>query len=242
MTRERVQKILAQAGVGSRRANEKLILAGRVQVNGRAIRLGEKADVDLDEIKLDGKLIRAKQSYVYLAVNKPRGVLSTTVHKDDRKTVLDLVPQQERLYPVGRLDADSEGLLLLTNDGDLTQQLSHPRFGHEKEYRVLVARNPDREQLATWRPGVVLEDGFKTAPARVWVEKEKGKGAWLRVVLKEGHKRQIRETTRVLGLPVVKLIRVRIGTLELGSLKPGKWRKLTSKEVTDLGRKVEQAD
>ena len=242
MTKARVQKILAQAGVGSRRANEHLILAGRVTVNGRVIRLGEKADAANDEIKLDGKRIRPKQSHVYIAMNKPRGVLSTTVHKDDRNTVIDLVPSKERLYPVGRLDADSEGLLLLTNDGDLTQQLSHPRFGHEKEYRVLVARNPDREQLAAWRRGIVLEDGFKTSPARVWVERQKGKGAWVRVILKEGHKRQIRETAKKLGLPIVKLIRVRIGTLELGSLKQGKWRRLKEDEVEMLKRKAPQND
>lgn len=234
MAEERVQKILAQAGLGSRRSNETLIRAGRVYVNGRKIKLGERADADTDEIRVDGRVIKAKQDFLYIAVNKPRGVLSTTVSTDGRKTILDLTPHEERLYPVGRLDAESEGLMLLTNDGEFTQRMTHPRFAHEKEYRVLVARQPNKRTLEAWRKGVLLADGFKTAPARVWVESEKGKGAWLRVVLTEGHKRQIRETARSLGLPVVSLIRVRMGTLELGSLKAGKWRELNSNEVSKL--------
>lgn len=234
MAEERVQKILAQAGMGSRRSNEALIRAGRVYVNGRKIKLGERADAETDEIRVNGRVIKPKQDFVYVAINKPRGVLSTTVSRDGRKTVIELTPHPERLYPVGRLDVESEGLMLLTNDGELTQRLTHPRFAHEKEYRVLVARQPSKRTLEAWRNGVVLADGFKTAPARVWVEREKGKGAWLRVVLTEGHKRQIRESARTLGLPVVSLIRVRMGTLELGNLKPGKWRQLTDKEVEKL--------
>lgn len=203
-------------------------------VNGRKVKLGERADADIDEIKVDGKVIKVREDFIYIAVNKPRGVISSTVSRDGRKTILELTPHQERLYPVGRLDVESEGLMLLTNDGELTQRLTHPRFAHEKEYRVLVAKQPGERTLETWRNGVVLADGFKTAPARVWVEREKGKGAWLRVVLTEGHKRQIRETARTLGLPVVSLIRVRMGTLELGNLKAGKWRHLTSKEIVKL--------
>jgi 23S rRNA pseudouridine2605 synthase len=132
------------------------------------------------------------------------------------------------------LDVDSEGLILLTNDGDLANRLTHPRYGHEKEYKVLVARQPDEEQLGAWRRGVVLEDGFRTAPAGVRVDELFGKGAWLRVILKEGRKRQIRETGAQLGLPVVKIIRVRIGSLRLGALKPGEWRYLTAEEVAEL--------
>jgi 23S rRNA pseudouridine2605 synthase len=132
------------------------------------------------------------------------------------------------------LDVDSEGLILLTNDGELANRITHPRYGHEKEYRVLVARRPDEEQLETWRRGIVLEDGYKTAPAQVWVDRPEGKGAWLRVVLKEGRKRQIRETGTQLGLPVVKIIRVRIGSLQLGGLKPREWRYLSEAEVTAL--------
>ena len=147
------------------------------------------------------------------------------------------------LYPVGRLDFDSEGLILMTNDGELTNKLTHPRYGHEKEYRVLVARRPDEKQLAAWQRGVVLDDGDTTAPADVSFISSSGKGAWIRVVMGEGKKRQIREVGRLLGLPVVKIIRLRIGTLKLGSLKPRQWRHLTEREVLDLkGEKGKMAE
>jgi 23S rRNA pseudouridine2605 synthase len=148
--------------------------------------------------------------------------------------VLDLVDAPGRLYPVGRLDEDSEGLILLTNDGELANRLTHPRYGHEKEYRVLVARRPDPEQLEAWRRGVVLEDGYRTQPANVQPLDTFGKGQWLRVMIKEGRKRQIRETGALLGLPVVRILRVRIGSLELGSLKPRQWRYLNAREVASL--------
>jgi 23S rRNA pseudouridine2605 synthase len=145
-----------------------------------------------------------------------------------------LIPVPGHLFPVGRLDMDSEGLILLTNDGNLANRLTHPRYSHDREYKVLIARRPDPEQLETWRRGVVLQDGYRTASASVHVEKLHGKGAWLRVVMREGRKRQIRETGRLLGLPVVKIIRVRIGTLHLGSLKPREWRYLSEEEVNAL--------
>jgi 23S rRNA pseudouridine2605 synthase len=138
------------------------------------------------------------------------------------------------LYPVGRLDIDSEGLILLTNDGELANRLTHPRYGHEKEYRVLVASRPDEEQLVIWRRGVMLEDETKTAPAQVKFVRAMGKGAWLQVVMREGRKRQIREVGKTIGLAVVKIIRVRIGTLLLGNLKPSEWRYLTAEEVAML--------
>jgi 23S rRNA pseudouridine2605 synthase len=235
MREERVQKILAQAGLGSRRACEKLIEAGRVTVNGKPVRLGAKANPQRDQIKVDGKKIAVREEMVYLALNKPRGVLSTTEEKGDaRQTILDLVPAGPRLYPVGRLDIDSQGLILLTNDGELTNRLTHPRYGHEKEYRVLVAQHPDNKQLEAWRHGVVLEDGYRTAPADVRIEKTHGKGAWLRIVMREGRKRQIREVASRIGLPVAKLIRIRISSLQLGTLKPGQWRYLTPGEVAAL--------
>ena len=176
-------------------------------------------------------LFPKEQPPIYIALNKPRGVLSDTDPSDPRQTVFDLVPVNGHLFSVGRLDLDSEGLILLTNDGDLANRLTHPRYGHEKEYRVLVATRPDAEQLATWRRGVVLEDGYKTAPARVEIESQAGKGTWMRVILHEGRKRQIREIGRLIGLPVVKIIRVRIGMLLLGNLKIGEWRYLNSNEV-----------
>jgi 23S rRNA pseudouridine2605 synthase len=153
---------------------------------------------------------------------------------DVRQTVRDLIDIPEHLHPVGRLDFESEGLVLMTNDGDLTNKLTHPKYGHEKEYRVLVARRPDKEQLATWKRGVVLEDGYKTAPVDVHFESAQGKGAWVRVIMGEGRKRQIRETCKQLGLPIVRILRVRIGSLRLGNLKPRQWRYLTRQELDEL--------
>jgi 23S rRNA pseudouridine2605 synthase len=231
---ERLQKIMAQAGLGSRRACEELISAGRVRVNGQVAGLGMKADPERDQITLDGSLVKSAPTQVYIALYKPRGVLTTVSAPDPRPTVRDLVSLPGKLYPVGRLDVDSEGLVMLTNDGELANRLTHPRYGHEKEYKVLVASRPDNEQLETWRRGVVLEDGHRTAPADVRIETHFGKGTWLRVVLREGRKRQIRETGSRLGLTVVRIIRVRIGTLHLGSLKPREWRYLTPGEVEVL--------
>ncbi len=233
---ERLQKILAQAGYGSRRACEDFITAGRVRVNGQIASLGQKADSAIDKITVDGKPIVAAESLTYIALYKPRMVLSTVEGErgDDRQTVRDLVEIPQHVYPVGRLDFESEGLVLMTNDGDLTNKLTHPKFGHEKEYRVLLARRPDQAQLDAWKRGVVLEDGYKTAPVDVRFEGAQGKGAWVRVIMKEGRKRQIRETCKQLGLPVVRILRIRIGSLRLGNLKPRQWRYLTMQEVNEL--------
>jgi 23S rRNA pseudouridine2605 synthase len=233
---ERLQKILAGAGIGSRRTCEELIKSGRVRVNKNVAEIGQKADPAKDKITVDGRTIKSPEQKIYIALNKPKYFLSTVEPEpgDTRPTVCDLVPLAERLYPVGRLDFESEGLILMTNDGDLAQKLQHPRYEHEKEYRVLVARHPDQEQLSAWRRGVVLEDGYKTRPADVRTESESGKGMWLRVTLKEGHKRQIREMGAKTGLPVVKIIRVRIGSLHLGLLKPREWRPLSPQEVSAL--------
>jgi 23S rRNA pseudouridine2605 synthase len=231
---ERLQKILARAGYGSRRSCEELISAGRVAVNGKTAILGGKATAGQDRITVDGAPIQSAEKLVYIALHKPRGVLSAVSTADRRRTVRDLVDVPERVFPVGRLDVDSEGLILLTNDGELANHLTHPRFEHEKEYHVLVARQPDDEQLDAWRRGVVLEDDYRTAPARVGLIKNFGKGAWLRVVMTEGRKRQIREVGSRLGLPVVRILRVRIGSLELGSLQPNEWRYLSPPEVQAL--------
>ncbi|MEJ5223015.1 MAG: pseudouridine synthase [Anaerolineales bacterium] len=235
---ERLQKIMSHAGFGSRRACEELIIAGRVRVNGKPAELGQKADPAVDKITVDGKPVAAAQDYIYIALNKPRYVVSAAEPEpgDRRQTVRDLVPVEGHIYPVGRLDVDSEGLVLMTNDGDLANKLTHPRYGHEKEYKVLVARHPDAEQLETWRRGVVLEDGYKTQPVDVRVETLVGKGAWLRVILREGRKRQIREMGARTGLPVVRIVRIRIGPLLLGPLKPKEWRYLTPAEVAALKR------
>jgi len=237
---ERLQKILAQAGHGSRRSCEQFIEAGRVRVNGQVAKLGQKADIARDKITLDGKPVAVNTEYVYVALHKPRNVLSTVAAEpgDNRQTVRDLVDLSDRVYPVGRLDFDSEGLILMTNDGEMANRLTHPRYGHEKEYRVLVARRPDDKQLDAWARGVVLEDGHRTAPAQVRFESTAGKGAWVRVIMGEGRKRQIREIGFLLGLPVVRILRVRIGSLQLGNLKPRQWRYLTTQEIADLRKLV----
>jgi 23S rRNA pseudouridine2605 synthase len=232
--KERLQKILARAGYGSRRGCEELITAGRVRVNGQPVGLGDKADAAIDKISVDGKPLEGAEKLIYVALYKPRGVISTVTDPDLRPAVRDLVPVPGTLYPVGRLDYDSEGLILMTNDGDLANKLTHPRYEHEKEYRVLVAKHPDAEQLKTWKRGVVLEDGFRTSPADVYVESKFGKGAWLNVTLTEGHKRQIREMGKQTGLPVSRIIRTRIGELHLGGLQPKEWRYLTVQEIAAL--------
>jgi 23S rRNA pseudouridine2605 synthase len=231
---ERLQKILSHAGFGSRRACEELILAERVRLNGQIARIGQKADPQNDRIEVDGRAVQTAEAPMYIMLHKPRGVVSTVTDPFGRQTVRDLVEAPGRLYPVGRLDEDSEGLILMTNDGELANMLTHPRYEHEKEYRVLVARRPDLEQLEAWRRGVVLEDGTRTLPAEVHAQDTSGKGQWLRVVMKEGRKRQIREVGTLLGLPVVRILRVRIGSLELGSLKPRQWRYLNAREISTL--------
>jgi len=237
---ERLQKILAQAGFGSRRSCEELISAQRVRVNGKIAQLGSKADAAKDSISVDGQGIPKIAAHMYIALNKPRDVLSDIDPEDPRQTVHDLVKVPGHLFAVGRLDYESEGLILLTNDGELANRLTHPRYGHEKEYHVLVGNRPDDEQLAAWRRGVVLADGTRTRPAEVFIDSLAGKGAWLRVVLREGRKRQIREVGGRIGLPVVRILRVRIGTLLLGELKVGDWRHLTVDEVRRLKSSVEK--
>jgi len=234
MAQERVQKILARAGYGSRRANEELIIAGRVRINGNIAVLGSKADPRIDAIMVDNQLIAKEQEPAYIALNKPQGILSEVSHEETRQTVRDLVPVPGHLFIVGRLDLESEGLILLTNDGDMANRLTHPRYGHEKEYRVLVASRPDEKQMEAWRHGIVLEDGYRTAQAQVRLEGLSGKGAWLRVILREGRKRQIREMGRLTGLLVLRIQRIRIGSLLLGDLKPGQWRNLRPDEIRAL--------
>jgi 23S rRNA pseudouridine2605 synthase len=235
MAEERLQKILAKAGYGSRRSCEELILAGRVKINGQVALIGSKADQENDAIQVDGQKIPKQPPLLYIALNKPAGVISDVeTHADPRQTVRDLVPVAGHLFSVGRLDYESEGLILLTNDGELANQLTHPRYGHEKEYRVLVASRPDERQLDAWRHGVILEDGYRTVPAQVKMESTMGKGSWLRVILREGRKRQIREMGKLTGLPVVRIMRIRIGGVQLGTLKTGEWRYLTPEELRIL--------
>lgn len=228
--RERVQKVLARAGFGSRRACEQLIRQGQVRVNGRLTQLGDKADPGADRITVDGRLANVQRRRVYVALNKPNGVLSDEGDGTGRlPTARGMIDLPGRLFPVGRLDLRSEGLLLITNDGELAYALTHPRFEHTKEYEVKVSGSPDEHTLRVWRRGVHL-DGRRTAPARVAVMHRSRDETWLRVVLHEGRKRQIRRVAAVLGYPVRRLIRVRIGPISLGDLPPGKWRYLSKEE------------
>ncbi len=240
MPEERIQKILARSGFGSRRSCELLISTGRVQINHIKAVLGSKADASRDTLAVDGKVIPKEEKPIYVALHKPRGILSDDDANDSRSTVRDLVDIPGHLFAVGRLDLDSEGLILMTNDGELANHLTHPRYGHEKEYRVLVFTKPDNDQLAIWRRGVVMEDGYRTAPAQVDVLEASGKGTWLKIVMREGKKRQIREVGKRIGVPVAKIMRVRIGTLLLGNLKPGEWRYLTQAEIASLKMSVKE--
>ena len=236
---ERLQKILARANYGARRKCEELIIGGRVTVNGQVAILGQKADPDSDDIRVDGNMLRL-ESLVYIILHKPKNILSDGADaSSDTPTARDLVPLPGHLYPVGRLDLRSEGLLLMTNDGDLANLLTHPRYEHSKEYHVAVEGQPDSEVLEAWRQGVML-DGQRTAPAEVTVLERAPKQTLLKVVLREGRKRQIRKVAASLGFPVRHLIRTRIGPIELGNLKPGEWRYLRSGEVKLLREIKEQ--
>jgi 23S rRNA pseudouridine2605 synthase len=255
MPEERLQKIMAHAGVGSRRACEQMILDGRVQVGGHTVtELGTKADADLEQITVDGRPLRFRDRYAYVKVHKPRGVLSD-VGGDTRgrRTVGELVSDSNRrLYPVGRLDLNSEGLVLMTDDGELAHRLTHPRFEHEKTYYVLIPERPTEEALSALRSGVDLQTG-KTAPAHVSIVSGlpasiklapgPTKGVWLEIKLHEGKKRQIRHMTAQVGYPTLRLVRWSIGSLELGSLPSGQTTHLTRKEVSQLRQEalVEQS-
>ena len=237
MGRERLQKVLARAGLGSRRACEEIIRQGRVTVDGRVAYLGQSVDPSQEEVQVDGRPIHLPERPTYLLLHKPPGVVCTVRDTHGRPTVIDLVSVPARLYPVGRLDLESEGLLLLTDDGVLAYRLTHPRYEVEKEYHVLVKGRPSPQVLSRWQGGQVpLEE--RPAPARVEVLRTEGEETWLRIILREGRKRQIRRVAEALGHPVRRLIRVRLDGLHLGNLPPGKWRALRPEEVARLRRAV----
>ncbi len=238
---ERLQKILAQAGVASRRASELLIQQGRVTVNGEVVtQLGVKVDPQRETIAVDGEPLTKREKLVYIMLNKPREVLSAAKDERGRPTVVDLVGAEARVYPVGRLDWQSEGLVLLTNDGDLAEKITHPRSHLEKEYHVLVAGHPSRKVLERWQRGEVELEGQPLEKAIVERLIPERDNTWLRIILTEGRKRQIREVALKLGHPVKKLQRVRIGSLHLSRLKLGDWRYLTVAEVQKLKEEVER--
>jgi len=229
--RERLQKVLAYAGLGSRRRCEELIEQGAVAVNGRVATLGDKVDPATDRIEVDGVPVATRPGLVYYLLNKPRGVVTSVGDPHGRPAVTDLVPMTPRVHPVGRLDQDTEGLLLLTNDGELTHRLTHPSFGVDKEYLAEVQGRPSRAALRRLREGVALDDGM-TAPARVALVEPNV----IRITIHEGRNRQVRRMCDAVGHPVVRLVRTKIGPLRDSRLRPGEWRPLTAEEVRALER------
>lgn len=228
---ERLQKVLARVGIGSRRVCEDLISCGVVTVNGEVAELGRRVDVNCDEVAVRGVIIGVRPGLVHLLLHKPAGVVTTADDPQGRPTVLDFVPADPRVFPVGRLDMETEGLLLLTNDGDLAHRLTHPSFGVEKEYVAHIEGEPTRGALRMLREGVDLDDG-RTAPAKATMV---GPGV-LRLTIHEGRNRQVRRMCEAIGHPVKRLIRTRIGPLADRKLKPGQWRELTGDELRSLER------
>ncbi len=233
MAEERLQKVLGAAGVASRRASEELIAAGRVEVNGEVAQLGRKVDPERDVVTVDGERVNIDPDRVYLMLNKPQGVLTTLDDPQGRPTIMDLINLPQRLFPVGRLDQDTEGLLLLTNDGELTNALTHPSYGVERTYVALVPGPVRKKTLADLRHGVELEDGL-AKPVRARVLETQRSKSLLEIVMTEGRKREVRRMLGGLDLHVERLARVAYGGVELGDLRQGKWRFLTHPEIARL--------
>lgn len=234
---ERLQKVLARIGVGSRRTNEDLIADGRVTVNGEVAILGARVIAGVDEIAVDGSVLSTLPDTVTYLLNKPRGVVTTAADTHGRPTVIELVPDEPRVFPVGRLDLDTEGLLLLTNDGAMAHRLTHPSFGIDKEYLVHVEGVPGRAALRTLREGVELDDGV-TAPAKAATVAP----GMIKVTIHEGRNRQVRRMCEAIGHPVRRLVRTRIGPITDTRLEPGSFRPVEGDELLDLQRAVRPAD
>jgi pseudouridine synthase len=232
---ERLQRTLARAGFGSRRACEEIVAAGRVRVNGVVARLGDRVDPERDEMRVDGRRVSTDPGLRYLALHKPRGVTTTMRDPHAERDLRRLLPPGPRVFPVGRLDRDTEGLLLLTNDGDLANRLAHPRHGVPKEYLAEVEGTPTRRHLGRLLRGVPLEDGVARAVQARSVGRSGARSA-LRLVLAEGRKREVRRMLDAVGLPVRRLVRTRVGPVRLGALRPGAVRELSPQEVRALYR------
>lgn len=230
---ERLQKVLARAGMGSRRTAENLIAEGRVTVGGEVAVLGRRVDPERDRIAVDGVAVSASGDIVTYLLNKPAGVVSTASDPQARETVVELVPDEPRVFPVGRLDVETEGLLVLTNDGDLAQRLTHPSHGVEKAYLAEVDGVPTRATLRRLREGVELDDG-PTAPAEAHLVQSRAGSAAVELVIHEGRNRQVRRMLDAVGHPVRRLVRTRIGPLTDPSLAPGSWRPLAYDEIRSL--------
>jgi pseudouridine synthase len=246
--KERLQKILSAAGIASRRAAEVLIREGRVSLNGRTVtELGTKADPETDDVRVDGRRVKAAARRRYILLYKPRGYITSRSDPQQRPTVIDLLTKggvRDYVYPVGRLDYDSEGLLLLTSDGDLAARLTHPRHGVAREYEVRVRGVPDRRALDRLTRGIMLE-GRRTAPTEVTMQKvidsAEGPQAVLAFVIHEGRNRQVRNMCDAIGHPVVRLKRIRIGPISDERIRPGEFRELTEREIVQLKRAGERA-
>lgn len=232
---ERIQKVIAQAGIASRREAERMILGGRVTVNGKVVdELGRKADPDKDHIKVDGRLITRPESKAYVILYKPRGYVTTTSDPEGRPTIMELLEKVKgRVFPVGRLDYDTEGLILCTNDGDLAHRLQHPRHEVPKTYFAKVEGVPTPDEIARLRKGVKLEDGM-TAPAKVKLIRKAEANSWLEIIIHEGRNRQVKRMCETIGHPVIKLKREGFAFLTLGNLRPGEFRHLTAEEIKKL--------
>jgi 23S rRNA pseudouridine2605 synthase len=235
----RLNKFLAMAGIASRREADRMISEGRVSINGETIdALGVQVDGEKDKIEVDGKIVKQPKSKVYLILNKPPGYLVTVKDPFQRPTIMDLLPNlKSRVFPVGRLDLDSEGLVLFTNDGELAHRLMHPSYQVIKEYRVRVNAKPELSTLATLEKGISL-DGKKTAPAKFRILSANVKGTLLLARLYEGRKRELRRMFEFMGFRVLALKRVKLGSLHLGNLKKGEWRYLSREEIARLKKKV----
>jgi pseudouridine synthase len=232
---ERIQKVLARAGVASRRAIEEMIVRGRIRVNGGRVELGMRIDPSKDLVEIDGSRVPLQAALVYYLVNKPVGVVTTASDEQNRATVLDLIEVETRVYPVGRLDIESEGAVLLTNDGELALRLTHPRYGVAKTYLVEVGGGVKERTVRTLARGVELSDGM-TAPAQARLVERSPRATLIEISLTEGRNRQIRRMFEAVGHPVQRLVRTAIGPLMLGRLKPGTYRKLRLEEVRNLYR------
>ena len=240
----RIQKALADMGLCSRRQAEQIILEGRVKLNGHPVKLGDKMDMHEDVLSVDGRTIRPpkKKEYKYYMLHKPRGYITTSSDDRGRKTVMELIKDiPERVYPVGRLDKDSEGLLLFTNDGALANALTHPSHQVAKMYRVTVHPAATEEQVVALANGVVLDDGTKTLPAIIRVVAEDEDRTVMEMSIKEGKNRQIRRMCRAVGLDVARLSRKSVGAVKLGMLAPGKYRELKPSEILALKAAAEKA-
>lgn len=230
---ERLQKVLAHAGVGSRRAVEEMIVAGRIRVNGKRAELGRRIDPEKDKVEVDGSIVPLRAELVYYLLNKPEGVVTTADDPEGRPTVLDLVDAADRVWPVGRLDIGSEGAIIVTNDGDLTLRLTHPRYHVPRTYLAQVQGSVGQKVLGKLARGIVLEDG-PTAPARVGLLERVPGGSLVEITIREGRNRQVRRMFEAVGHPVTRLVRRAIGPLELGRLKPGDFRRLSPTEIRSL--------